>query len=250
MLYSARDLRGYSIQATDGDIGEIYDVYFDDESWTVRYVVVETGNWLFNRRVLLSPASFGRPDQEKDSFPVSLTRQQVQDSPDVDLEKPISRTKEHELHTYYGWPAYWVGGGPIMPGAAPIITDVDQEQTESVAVAQEQEVETHLRSAREVSGYRIQASDGEIGHVQDFILDDETWDIRYVVVDTRNWWMGKEVLVAPQWIQGVDWDLQKVFVDLTRESIRNSPEYENLNTISRDYEEKLYEYYKRRSYWK
>lgn len=137
-----------------------------------------------------------------------------------------------------------------MPGAAPIITDVDQEQTESVAVAQEQEVETHLRSAREVSGYRIQASDGEIGHVQDFILDDETWDIRYVVVDTRNWWMGKEVLVAPQWIQGVDWDLQKVFVDLTRESIRNSPEYENLNTISRDYEEKLYEYYKRRSYWK
>jgi hypothetical protein len=103
---------------------------------------------------------------------------------------------------------------------------------------------------REIVGYHIQACDGEIGHIQDFIVDDETWDIRYAVVDTRNWWIGKEVLIAPQWIHKVDWDLQKVFVDLTRERIRNSPEYENLNTISRDYEEKLYEYYKRRSYWK
>ncbi len=248
MLQSARDLRGYTIRASDGDIGEIYDVYFDDESWSVRYVIVETGNWLFNRRVLLSPSAFEKVDPENEVFPVSLTRRQVQDSPDVDLEKPISRTKERELHTYYGWPAYWVGGGPIMPGAAPILTDVEQETTEAVAV--EQESPTRLRSAREVTGYHIQASDGEIGHIEDFIIDDETWDIRYAVVDTRNWWMGKEVLISPQWIQGVDWDLQKVFVDLTRESIRSSPEYENLNTINRDYEERLYEYYKRRSYWK
>jgi sporulation protein YlmC with PRC-barrel domain len=240
-------MRGYAIHASDGNIGEIYDVYFDDESWSVRYVVVETGNWLFNRRVLLSSSVFGRPDQESQAFPVSLSRRQVQESPDVDLNLPISRRKERELHIHYGWPAYWAGG-PVMPIGSPMIGDLEPETGESVAVAQE--VETNLRSMREIVGYHIQASDGEIGHIQDFIVDDETWDIRYAVVDTRNWWIGKEVLIAPQWIQKVDWDMQKVFVDLTRESIRNSPEYENLNTISRDYEEKLYEYYKRRSYWK
>jgi sporulation protein YlmC with PRC-barrel domain len=235
MLQSVKDLRGIAIQATDGEIGKVYDFYFDNETWTVRYLVVETGSWFSGKRVLISPVVLGRPDLEEELFPISLTREQIENSPDTDTEGPISRQHEMELHAYYGWPMYW-GGGPY----------VGAEKMEAVAVEQE----PCIRSVREVMGYHIKAIDGEIGHVHDFLVDDENWEIRYMVVDTRNWWPGKEVLVSPQWIETVNWDEAKVHVDLTKESIRSSPEYENLSAISREYEEKLFEYYKRRKYWR
>jgi len=237
MLQSAKDLRGYAIQATDGEIGKVYDFYFDDESWTIRYLVVETGSWFSGKQVLISPVVLGRPEPEEEIFPVSLTREQVENSPDVDTESPISRQHEMELHVYYGWPMYWGGGGPFIS---------PEETAEAGAVG---EKESRIRSIREVVGYHIQAIDGAIGHVHDFLIDDEKWEIRYMVADTRNWWPGKEVLVSPQWIASVNWEEAKVHVDLTKESIRNSPEYENLNAISREYEEKLFEYNKRRKYW-
>ncbi len=254
MLRSIKDLHGYTIQATDGEMGEVYEFYFDDELWAVRYVVVETGNWLSGRRVLISPAVLGQPNAEEERLPVSLTRDQVRNSPEVDTDKPISRQKEQELNAYYGWPAYWTAGeGPAGHSQAiigayaqgPVLTE---EEPEARAEPSSQD-KTRLRSTRDVIGYYIQASDGDIGHVQDFVVDDEIWEIRYMVVDTRNWWPGKEVLVAPQWIEKVGWEEGKVHVDLTRESIRNSPEFDNLSAVNRDYENRLYEHYRRRKYW-
>lgn len=253
MLRSAKDLHGFAIKATDGEIGEVYEFYFDDDAWTIRYVVVETGTWLSGRRVLISPAVLGQPDVDGETLPVSLTREQVRNSPEIDTDQPISRENERRLTEYYGWPAYWAGQGPYgynptVAGTyvgAPVMTESPAREPSGVESA----ANIHLRSTREVIGYYIQASDGEIGHVQDFIVDDETWEIRYMVVDTRNWWPGKQVLVAPQWIDRVDWEEEKVHVDLTRDSIENSPEYENLSSVNRDYENRLYDHYRRRKYW-
>jgi sporulation protein YlmC with PRC-barrel domain len=255
MLRSVKDLHGYTIQATDGDMGEVYEFYFDDETWTVRYLVVETGTWLSGRRVLISPAVLGQPDMEDERLPVALTREQVRSSPQIDIEQPISRQKEKELNEYYGWPAYWAGINPF--GYDPALQEAVMASQTAVEEEPEKEKDAdaeplhniHLRSSRQVIGYHIQASDGSLGHVQDFIVDDETWDIRYMVVDTRNWWPGKQVLVAPQWIQQVSLEDEKVHVDLTRESIRGGPEFDNLTTVNRDYESKLYDHYKRRKYW-
>jgi len=242
-----------SIRATDGEIGEVYDFFFDDETWTIRYLVVDTGKWFSGRRVLISPVVLGKPDRENEVFPVSLTRQQVQKSPDIDVDRPISRLSEQQLYTYYGWPSYWSGIGPFAAeNRIPFeggVGQVTEEETGKALIEQEHG-DIHIRSTREVIGYHIQASDGEIGHVQDFIIDDENLEMRFMVVDTRNWWPGKEVLVAPQWVESVNWEDEKVHVDLTCESIRSSPEYENLPSINRDYEEKLYNYYKRRRYWR
>jgi len=253
MLRSIKYLHGYTIQATDGDMGEVYEFYFDDEAWTVRYVVVETGTWLSGRRVLISPAVLGQPNTDAEKLPVSLTRDQIKSSPEIDTDKPISRQKERELNAYYGWPAYWAGEGPVgyNQGVAESYTSgpVLAEEEPATREGQEPQDNIHLRSTREVIGYYIQASDGEIGHVQDFVVDDQTWEIRYMVIDTRNWWPGKEVLVAPQWIEKVSWEEEKVYVDLTRESVKNSPEFDNLSAVNRDYENKLYEHYRRRKYW-
>jgi hypothetical protein len=253
MLQSIKDLHGYTIQATDGDIGEVYEFFFDDETWTVRYLVVETGTWLSGRRVMISPAVLGEPDLEEERLPVALTREQIQDSPQIDTELPISRQKEREINEYYGWPSYWAGTSPYtynptLQGAY-AVTQLVEVEPELESKDFEPLHNIHLRGSRQVIGYHIQAIDGAIGHVQDFIVDDETWAIRYMVVDTRNWWPGKQVLVAPQWIRQVGWEEEKVHVDLTRESIKTGPEFDHLATINRDYENKLYDHYKRRKYW-
>jgi sporulation protein YlmC with PRC-barrel domain len=254
MIRSVKDLHGYAIQATDGEIGEVYEFYFDDETWTVRYLVVETGTWLSGRRVMIAPAVLGEPDTEEERLPVSLTREQIKNSPQIDIEQPISIQKERELNEYYGWPSYWAGTNPwdynpALQGSFEVTQLVMEEEQEKTPEPTEPLLNHHLRSSRQVIGYHIQASDGPLGHVQDFLVDDETWAIRYVVVDTRNWWPGKVVLVAPQWIRQVDWEREKVHVDLNRDSIKSGPEFDNLTTINRDYENKLYDHYKRRKYW-
>jgi hypothetical protein len=115
--------------------------------------------------------------------------------------------------------------------------------------AEEQDRDPHLRSTKEVIGYHIQAVDGEIGHVEDLIVDDEEWFLRYLVVDTRNWLPGKAVLVAPGWAKRVDWVKRKVHVDLPQEAIRDSPEFDPSRPVNREYEVRLYDYYGRPHYW-
>lgn len=266
MLHNVKDLRGYTIQATDGEIGAVDDIYFDDKAWTVRYLVVKTGGWLAGRKVLLAPAALRRPDVQSERLPVSLTRQEVEDSPDIATDMPVYRQHEAELHEYYGWAPYWGNlGSPVnvlppipvrlekTPGgtvAPPPATDAHLlEPVPQKTQAPEVGRDPHLRSMNEVSGYHLRAVDGEIGHVETFIVDDQTWAVMYLVVDTRNWLPGKKVLLALEWVETVDWLERDVTVNLRQETVKNSPEYDPAKPVSRAYEEALYDHYGRSPYW-
>jgi len=251
MQRRVHSLKGYTIHATDGELGKVDEFFFEDQSWTIRYLVVETGGWLSGRKVLISPVALGRPDWESRRFPVNLTMEQVQNSPDIDTEKPVSRQHEVELHGYYGWPSYWAGSpyafggcgygaGYGMGAVFPVAFEKEPEKP-----AGSGQGDPHLRSTREITGYHIHALDGEIGHVEDFIVNDETWVISYFVVDTRNWLPGKRVLVSTQWITDVSWDNREVVVDLTREFVKNSPKFDPDQPVSLDYEKQLHNHYGR-----
>jgi hypothetical protein len=248
MLRSLTALYGYTVLATDGDIGKVHDFYFHDDSWKVRYLVVDTGHWLPGRKVLVPPRALGRPNWAGLNFPVALTREQVKQSPDIDAERPISRQQETELHTHYGWPAYWIDPGigpwPAITPLIPIPAPPEPSDTEAA-----EHVDRHLRSVREVRGYHIHASDGDMGHVEDCIADDALWVIRYLVVDTGNWLPGKQVLVSPQWLKEISYMDRSVHVNLTRENIRHCPEFHPAAPVNREYEERLYDYYGRPGYW-
>ena len=253
MLRSLKSLRDYVIRTVDGDIGNVYGFLFDDQSWIIRYLVVETGNWLMGRKVLLSTTALGKPLWEEKAFPVMLSKEQVEESPDIATEKPVSRQMEEDLHRYYNWSPYW---RPAMPAAgvgaaaaAETLVEEEREEEEEIEIGKTVS-DPHLRSTREVTGYHIQAIDDEIGHVEDFIADDENWIIRYLVVDTRNWLPGKSVIVSPTWVQEVNWIERQVHVDLHRQTIEASPEFDPSKPINREYEVRLYDYYGRPRYWK
>lgn len=241
MLRSLKDFEGYKISAKDGAIGKIHDWFFDDEFWIVRYFVVDTGGWLPGRKVLLTPGVLLDADSENRSFSVGLDRKQVEESPDIDTDKPVSRQREIELHSHYEWPFYWSPGETWpMP-----ITQMQPPPSPSAYAG-----DPHLRNIRDVVGYRIEASDGEIGFVDDFIADDETWAIRYLVISTHKWIPGRKVLISPQWLVGpISWSTQTVKVFMTKESIRHSPEFDPHAPVNRGYETELFDYYGRPAYW-
>jgi hypothetical protein len=244
MLRIVTELYGYSIQAIDGIIGEVHDFYFDDQFWTIRYLIVDTKKWLSGRKVLILPATLNEPNWKGQVFPVSLSREQIKNSPDADTDKPISRQHESELHQYYSWPPYW--DYEAIAGAAPMM----DAQVEKKRVATEESGEDlHLRSTKEIINYRIHAVDGEVGHAEDFIMEDGNWIIRYMVVSTRNWLPGKKVLMSPAWIQRISWADSEVYVDLSREQIKDSPEFNPRYPVNREYEEHLYDFYGRPRYW-
>jgi hypothetical protein len=252
MLRNIKEMHGYNIQADDGEVGKVHDFYFDDKMWVIRYMVADTGGWLSGRRVLISPNDLKQPNWEEELIPVSLTKEQVKNSPSIDTDKPVSRQHEREILEYYNWPIYWEHMS--YPAGAAVGTRIypveEAKQTEEKTSEEKaEEGDSHLRSTREVDGYNIQAADGEIGHVDDFIVNDENWTIRYMVVDTRNWLPGKKVLISLQWIEKIDWSGRKVFVNLPKESIKNSPEFDPSSPVNRDYENRLYDYYGRRKYW-
>lgn len=241
MQRNLNSLIGFHMGATDGEIGKVKDFYFDDESWTVRYLVVKTGSWLSDKKVLISPSSIGIPDFKEKIFPTSLTKDHIRNSPDIDTDKPVSRQHEMDLNRYYAWPQYW-GAGFYGGGAAGMVTPVerrDEQDYDSANQANDQ----HLRSADEVEGYSIHAIDGEIGKVKNYIVDDQTWEIRFIVVDTGNWLSGNKVLISPSWIRELRWDESEIVADLTKDAIKNSPEYDESMTLDHVYQRKLHEYY-------
>lgn len=250
MLRQASTLSGSTVDATDGTIGHVKDAYFDDDGWAIRYLVVNTGSWLVGREVLISPYSVKAPIGSDGVVAVSLTRGQVEASPDIDTQQPVSRQHEFEYRDYYGYGDYWYGGDlwgiaayPVLP-LSPLPGEAAgaTERWRDAPEAGLQDV--HLRSTESVTGYHVQASDDGIGHVQDFIFDDASWAIRYLVVDTRNWWPGgRKVLVSTRWIDRIDWAERKVFTSLTREAVKASPEYEDSATIDREYETQLHDSY-------
>ena len=247
MLRSVKEIMNYVLSAEDGEIGRCKDFLFDDEFWTIRYMVADTGKWLSDRKVLISPISLREPDWLSRRFFVNLTREQIGNSPPLDEDAPVSRQYEKEYFKHYYWPFYWTGGDIWGPAPYPPPVPLRQKEIEE---SDEDPEESHLRSVKEVTGYHIQAEDGEIGHVEDYIVDDEVWAIRYMVVDTRNWLPGRKVLVAPQWIESVDWLKYRVEVNLTTEEVKKSPEYDPAEPVNREYEVQLYDFYGRPAYWK
>jgi len=245
MLNKAKTLKGYKLDSLDGEIGKVKEFYFDDQHWAIRYLVADTENWLTDRQVLISPYALGAVIKEKQHIAIYLTKKQIEDSPSLDSDKPVSRQFEEAYYGYYEWPVYW--DGPYMWGTHPYIVRDRGKWRESTQA--EKAWDPHLRSTHDVSGDHIQAADGEIGHVEDFIIDDETWAIRYLIIDTRNWWLGKKVLVSPQWIERISWSESKVFVNLARETIKQSPEYTEESLLTRDYETRLHRHYNRQGYW-
>jgi len=247
MLYKAKTLNGYRLDSLDGIIGKVKEFYFDDQHWAIRYLVADTVNWLLGRQVLISPYALRAVIPEEQQIAIDLTKRQIEDGPSLSSDKPVSRQFEETYYGYYGWPWYW--GGPYMwgPYSYPYIARDSEKWRESTQ--KEKAWDPHLRSTHDVSGHHIQAADGDIGHVDDFIIDDETWAIRYLVIDTRNWWPGKKVLVSPRWIERVSWSESKVFVNLPRETIKQSPEYTEESLLTRDYEARLHRHYNRDGYW-
>jgi sporulation protein YlmC with PRC-barrel domain len=243
MLRRLRHLENWDVRSRDGqDLGKIEDFYFDDERWTVRYVVVRAGNWFVGKSVLLSPMAVDRVEWDKGAIAFALTGDQIKNAPDADLTRPLSRRWEATYSGYYGFPFYWAGPGVWGVGPTPL--DVRSQATHPAAPPPAAE-EEHLRSAREVEGYHIHAQDGEIGHVEDFLVDDQSWTIRYLLVDTSNWIGGRTVLIAPEFATRIEWAGQQVHVDVSREDVKSSPEYDPGAEIDRAYEERVAQVYRR-----
>jgi uncharacterized protein YrrD len=245
MLRRAKELSDYKLGARDGDIGKVKEFYFDDQNWTVRYLVADTGGWLTGRRVLISPYALDPADKNAKVIPVDLTRTQIEKSPPLATDRPVSRQYEGDYYSYYGWPGYW--GGTYLWGLSAYPTRGRGGWSEASRRAKDED--PHLRSTEDVTGRDIEAQDGGIGHVEDFVIDDETWAIRYLIVDTQNWWPGKKVLISTRWIERISWEEAKVFINLTREAIKRGPEYTDQTLITRDHETNLHRHYNREGYW-
>jgi hypothetical protein len=237
------------VGATDGEMGNVDDFLVDDQSWGVRYLVVETGGILGGRRVLISPISFLETEEERRRFQLALTMNKIENSPSIDLDKPVCRQQERDYYHYYGYPHYWGYGGLWGMGTYPGVLATSAPEGAYAGQRDEAPGDAHLRSVNEVRGYHVQGSDGAIGHVEDFIVDDETWEVLYLVIDTSNWWFGKKVLVAPRWASRVSWDERKIYVGMSRAAIKDSPEWDGTAGVNRVYEAHLYDYYGHPAYW-
>jgi hypothetical protein len=241
MYWNASALNGYSIEATDGRLGTVSDLLFEDTSWAIRWMVVDTGHWLSGRKVLVPFTALWTPDPVKRELPVTLTMAQVRNSPDIGADQPVSRQMEASVFGHYNLEPYWVSNAIATPFVAPLFgSDLIAR---SRPVADIDGADRHLRSVAAVIGYHIDATDGEIGHVEDFLVDDGDWRIRYIKVDTRNWWPGERVLISPSLVREVDWTLELVHLFVNRQKVEHSPAYDPLRTVDKAYEERYRGYY-------
>jgi sporulation protein YlmC with PRC-barrel domain len=246
MLTISSELGGYAITASDGRLGTVSDLLFDDASWLIRWLVVDTGKWLSGRKVLLPPSVLGLLDPKGKEFPVTLTMQQVQDCPEIDTERPVSRQLETNVYDYYGWSPYWGTGfgAREMGGAMAAAPSLGlRQREEQIAESGRNGDDPHLRSIEAVTGYHIKASDGEIGHVEDFLVEERDWSIRYLIVDTKNWWPGKKVLISPRSARAIDWMDKLVHLDVDLQTVKDSPAYDATTTVDGAYDEKFLTYY-------
>jgi hypothetical protein len=249
MFWNASAMKGYTIEASDGELGSVRDFLFEDTSWIIRWLVVDTGKWLPGREVLLAVSALGQADPALRQLSVKLTKQQVKDSPDISADEPVSRQMEHRLYRYYEWQPYWdtgyfpLSGAIAEPLVAPLYASGSEPGDHEPAVFDEPTGDPHLRSTKAVTGYHIHASDGEIGHVEDFIVDDSSWSIRYVTVDTRNWWPGKRVLISPRSVESINWTDETMHLDIDRQHVKDSPPYDPSIAVDAAFDRQLTNYY-------
>ncbi len=229
MQRNSEDLLHFSLEATDGEVGKVKDFYFDDQKWVIRYLVVKTGSWLSGREVLISPVAIACESYESKKFPVNLTKEQVNNSPDIDTDKPVSRQQELALYDHYAWQRYGGGGfyaGGVWEIAYPTISmDDEKALIEDDNVKKHSDDDPHLRSTQAIIGYHVHALDGEVGHVSDFIIDDATWQLLFFVIGTHNWFGGKKVLIPVSHVKEVQWDNSAIILDITINALKDSKEF-------------------------
>jgi len=227
MLQSIKHLYGNKLGASDGDIGHVKDFYFDDQNWVIRYLVADTGTWLPGRRVLLAPHAFGSLHQDGKVLCANLTRKQIEDGPSIEAHKPVSRQYEEEYYRYYGWPYYWQGSGLWGMSGFPILELPAESLSGEPATVSHchpgEGADAHLRSTHTVSGYHVEATDGTIGHVCDFLMDNQSWAIRQLVIKTGHRLSGKEMQILTSTVDRISYDDSTVFVNLTKEAIEQNP---------------------------
>ncbi len=248
MIRSIKDLLGYTIKGTDGEIGKVADFYFDDRTSTIRYMVVKTGGWFSEKKVLISPDAFDKSDWESKTFSVNLTQEKIKNSPDIDTDKPVSRQHEESMRGYYSWPGYYGSGmygfmGIGMWSYPPAEESAEEKGMNKVKATEHAHENPHLRSTHEIKGYDIHAKDGAIGEVEDFLIDDHTWKIDYLLIDTGHWFPGKMVLISPEWIRKIDWGMGAIIVNTTVALVQSSPEYDPGQELNTDYASKLQDHY-------
>ena len=222
MLRSIKQLYGDKLGAADGDIGQVRDFYFDDQKWTIRFLVADTGSWLPGRQVLLSPHSLGRLDQAGKVLRVNLTRKQIEDSPSIASHKPVSRQYEEEYYRYYGWPCYWQGDGLWGVSGFPSLEPQGPPVASGSATAsgpQPERAEACLRSAQAVTGYHLRTGDGMLGHVSDFMMDAGSWEIGQLVIKTGHRFSGKDVLIPTKKVDRISYEESTVFLHATGELV-------------------------------
>jgi uncharacterized protein YrrD len=240
-LRRIRELTDLTILATDGEIGKVQEVYFDDRSWAVRYLIVKAGGWLLSREVLLAPAAVGEIDDAAGTMKVALTKDQIRHAPSIEAAKPLSREYEEAYFRHFQWAPYWEPGPTAWSSSLPY-PETPPMPIDTTLPADAPK-NPHLRSSNEVIGYAIQAKNGNIGHVEDLVVDDEGWTVRYIEVDTRNWLPGKKVLLQTMRIDHISWAERSVAVMLTQEVIESAPAYDPSKLITPAYEVQLFKHY-------
>jgi hypothetical protein len=249
MLRKASAIHGYAIAASDGRIGTVDDFLFEDISWLVRWLVVDTGKWLSGRKVLLPLSVSGKLDPNGREFAVELTKQRVKDSPGIDTDRPVSRQTETNIYDYHDWQPYWSApmllGGYGYGGRAAAVSPVPESRllAEDIAAGQRSNDDPHLRSIAAITGYHIHAADGEIGHVADFLVEDADWGIKYLVIDTHDWWPGKSVLISPRSVREIDWTDNLINLKVSRQTVKGSPAYDASTIVDQVYEKHFHDHY-------
>jgi hypothetical protein len=265
MLFNLKEIEGFAIGATDGVIGHVRNFYFDDEAWVIRYLVVDTGSQYANRKVLISPFALGQPNWSEKLLSAAITQTQVKNSPDIDTDKPVSRQHEMGYLGYYGYPNYWGGGGLWGAGVYPDILQAGLEpngankadlrartiagEAQTAITSTPRPTDSHLRSVNNVTRYYVHASDGDIGHVQGLLVEEKTWAVRYIIVNTSNWWLGHAVLISPEWIKDVYWADSKLVVSISRRAVKDAPVYDPHSILNRAQEQAVHAHYGLWGYW-
>jgi hypothetical protein len=256
MLIVGSALKGYAIEANDGRLGTVTTFLFDDKTWKIRWLVVDVGHWLTDRQVLIHPSAIGKPDYEMRLLPVDLTKAQVEASPDIRQDQPVTMQMEAEIRTYYDWNTgrgldyYGAGiGGFATDGGSGTSSPVgDGAKAADTLQPGLDEGDPHLRSMTALHGYHIRATDGSIGHVENFLVEDDTWTVSYLIIDTRNWWPGAHVLISPYAVQSIEWGDHEVRLNVSREQVRASPPWNPVEVVEQTYERELHDHYGWRGY--
>jgi sporulation protein YlmC with PRC-barrel domain len=218
MQIHVNQLFKFSLGATDGEIGKIKDIYFDDQSWTLRYLVAETGNWLFQRKVLIAPLAVQRSGLENEILDVNLTKEQVKDSPDIDTELPVSLQQESSLFDHYAWPSFgragmgWPTTG-VLKGTSALINKLEAKE----------EFDPHLRSFNHVSKYEVYSSSVHVGMVKDLILDLSDWSIPFLLMENIVNNNSEQIMIASDKVSAIDWETSRISLSLTKYEINTAP---------------------------